>query len=529
MKLIQKQNQEDNLNKMKKENFISITKTEFDWIKDSIAILFIAHNDIEHELILGRIKPLFDSGIFSKSILRYVDSNTSQIYYIGRFETQKIVYTKTSHMGAVRPYGSINTMHHAINHWNPLLVIMIGVCAGLRKQQIGDVVVSRELISYEEEKVLDNLRISRASYYYPGEIYKLFDNLNTSQKQDDGTIFKIYKGAYLSGEKLVDSSQFKADIIKRYPESDALEMEGHGIGSACASHRLQNWIIVKGVCDLAENKEDKGNKDNNQRKAMTNAINVVKSIFKVASNFERIDQFIQNRKPVIRNVFISTSYLEDEQLVSNLIFKVKDVYDFCRELAFELVKNQLIIHTGVGKTSGNAIICGIDDFIIQNNLDKNSNFSYSDYYTAFEFSRPYDKTIGNLSLDNYKIRHREMIIRGVFSSIFVFGCKENENKIINADGIKQEFYVSTSAKKFVIPVGSTGYMSQELWEVVNNDLDMYYPISNQDDLSTEELRAKRSLRKELFNLLNEKIDFSNKNERRKLINSIMDFMAQPWR
>lgn len=518
------------MNILNRNNYTTITKTEFDWIKDSIGILFIAHNDIEHELLLDSIKPLFDSGVFSKLVLRYIDSSTSQTYYIGRFETQRIVYTKTSHMGAVRPYGSINTIHHAINHWNPLLVIMIGVCAGLRKQQIGDVVVSKELISYEEEKVLNDIRISRASYYYPGEIYKLFDNLKLSQIKDDGITFKIYKGAYLSGEKLVDSSDFKAEIIERYPESEALEMEGHGVGSACASHRLQNWIMVKGVCDLAENKQNNGNKDDNQRRAMANAIYVVKSIFKESSNFERIDLFIENRKPIIRNIFISTSYLEnDDPLANELIFKVNDAYDFCRELAFKIVENQLIIHTGVGKSTGNAVICGIDDYIIQNNFDKDISFSYSEYYTAFQFSRPYNNTIGNLNLDNYKNRHREMIVRGVFSSIFVFGCKVDKDQIINADGIKQEFYVSKSSKKFIIPVGSTGYMSKELWEIVNNDLDKYYPISNQTDLSKDEIRAKQSLREKMFNSLNEKVDFSNKEHRKKLIDSIMDFMTQPWR
>jgi len=518
------------MNKTVTNEFVGISKIEFEWIKDSIAILFVSHNDIEHELFMNSIKPLFDSGLYSKSVLKYVDRDTTQVYYIGRFESQRIVYTKTSHMGAVRPYGSISTLHHAVNLWHPLLVIMIGVCAGLRKQQIGDVIVSKELISYEEGKKLDGSFISRASHYYPGEIYKLFDNLDLVQKQEDGLTFKIHKGAYLCGEKLVDSREFKQDLLDLYPESDALEMEGHGIGSACISNRLYNWIIVKGVCDLAEKKDDNGNKDSNQRKGMINAIRVARSIFKETLNFERIDQFIQNRKPIIRNVFISTSYLEEnDDLSETLKVKVNDAYSFCRELSYSLTSNQLITHTGVGKSTGNAVVCGIDDYIIEHNLDKKKDFSYSDYYSAFHFSRPFDKKIGNLSYENYKNRHREMIIRGVFSSIFVFGCKVDNNQIIDADGIKEEFYVSKAANKFVIPVGATGYMSRELWKIVSNELDKYYPISNQGDYSDIDMRSKKALRLELFLALNQDIDFSSKEERIKLINSIMDFMAQPWR
>jgi len=512
------------------QEFVSISKMEFDWIKDSIGVLFISHNDIEHQMFLSCINPLFDKGLFSKSPLKFVDSENSQIYYIGRFESQRIVYTKTSHMGAVKPFGSINTIHHALAKWKPLIIIMLGICAGLKNQQIGDVVVARELISYEEGKQFDNLFISRASYYYPGEVYKLFDNLDLDQISNDGSKFRIYKGSYLCGEKLVDSPDFKKSLLEKFPESEALEMEGHGVGSACVSNKLYNWIIVKGICDYAENKNNNGNKSDNQRKAMLNAILVARNIFKEDMNFDGINQYILNRKPIVRNVFISTSYLDEtDEEAKDLFININDAYDFCRELAYTIANSHLIIHTGAGKFTGNAVICGIDDFIVENDLDKDLLFRYSDYYSAYVFSRPYDNRVSNLSLEHYKQRHREMMIRNIFSSIFVFGCKSVDHKVVNADGIYSEFLVSKSANKFIIPVGATGFMSKEIWKIIRNDIDKYYPILERDNQDLNEIRARKALRDELFNNLNIDIDFSKKDERTRLINSIMDFMTQPWR
>ena len=55
-----------------------------------------------------------------------------------------------------------------------------------------------------------------------------------------------------------------------------------------------------------------------------------------------------------------------------------------------------------------------------------------------------------------------------------------------ADGCKKEFDIAIKKGRIVIPVGSTGYMAQELLETVKKDIDKYpYLKAFVSDLETE--------------------------------------------
>jgi nucleoside phosphorylase len=73
----------------------------------------------------------------------------------------------------------------------------------------------------------------------------------------------------LSGEKLIDDPAFKARLLALEPEAIGGEMEGSGILDACLRNTTR-WIIVKGICDWAENKAGGA-----QPKAAENAMRVV--------------------------------------------------------------------------------------------------------------------------------------------------------------------------------------------------------------------------------------------------------------
>ena len=53
---------------------------------------------------------------------------------------------------------------------------MLDVCAEMDKShKIGDIIISKEIVNYEQVKLNDDRIISRRYHYYPGDIYKLFD------------------------------------------------------------------------------------------------------------------------------------------------------------------------------------------------------------------------------------------------------------------------------------------------------------------------------------------------------------------
>lgn len=57
---------------------------------------------------------------------------------------------------------------------------------------------------------------------------------------------------------------------------------------------------------------------------------------------------------------------------------------------------------------------------------------------------------------------------------FIFGNKYDKNgNVINADGVRKEFDIAVKQKKYVFPIGATGYMAKELADIVLSDFELY--------------------------------------------------------
>lgn len=129
--------------------------------------------------------------------------------------------------------------------------------------------------------------------------------------------------------------------------------------------------------------------------------------------------------------------------------------------------------------TGHAI--GVGSYIVQTvleNVQSNSHLLESHLLIrAF----PYEAK----NLPNYarlKREYRESIANISGISIFIFGNKESENgDIILSDGMMEEFEAAKRAKNFIIPVGSTGFMAEQIYnEVVNTP--KKYPYLSAEDL-----------------------------------------------
>ena len=86
----------------------------------------------------------------------------------------------------------------------------------------------------------------------------------------DGRMAKIFTGLILSGEKLVDNPEEKKQLLEDYPSAIGGEMEGAGIYAAC-DQKVNDWILVKGVCDYADGRKNT-NKKENQQLAINSAV-----------------------------------------------------------------------------------------------------------------------------------------------------------------------------------------------------------------------------------------------------------------
>lgn len=165
------------------------------------------------------------------------------------------------------------------------------------------------------------------------------------------------------------------------------------------------------------------------------------------------------------NVFISGS----AQKYGNYI--EEDARDFIQRLSKELIVRDFNIISGFGLGVGSAVIIGALQEIYLNKKCVNENRL---------LLRPFPQGIEdeNTRQALWKKYREDMISRsGV--AIFMFGNKLVNDEIVPANGMKSEYEIAKEKHCLIVPVGSTGYVAQEIWkEVKENLLDFY---TNVDD------------------------------------------------
>ncbi|MFL1906111.1 hypothetical protein ACJWDR_44625 [Streptomyces tauricus] len=164
------------------------------------------------------------------------------------------VYLAQSEAGAAGPSGSILTAHDAFRFLDPVLVIMLGIAFGAKptEQQIGDILISRQVVAYE------NQRISGPGS--PQQLIPRGDRVSASPRLldrcrtvgIDWTPSAVHFGLMLSGDKLIDNADYLDQLASQFGH-DAVggEMEGAGLYAAAYRQRKE-WIIIKAISDWAD-------------------------------------------------------------------------------------------------------------------------------------------------------------------------------------------------------------------------------------------------------------------------------------
>nr|BBH93256.1 hypothetical protein KTA_14550 [Thermogemmatispora argillosa] len=199
-------------------------------------------------------------------------------YFLGEIGGAATWLVRTQ-MGALGPGGATLAVSEAISKLRPKAVIMVGIAFGLRpdEQQLGDILVSQQLMSYEPQRVgvgaggkmLVIPRGDRATA--SPRLLNRFQDLGL-----DWTEAKPHFGLLLSGEKLVDHPSLLKRLRDMAPEAIGGEMEGAGL-YAVAMRENCEWIVVKAICDWGDGHK-RENKAENQRRAAENAARFVLTV-----------------------------------------------------------------------------------------------------------------------------------------------------------------------------------------------------------------------------------------------------------
>ena|GEM_PF-5027692 len=243
--------------------------------------LFITANDNEREAFLSKLEnqttKTFQGGVVCK---------------FGSFGKYEIAHYHSRNQG-VRAETEIKS---AIKAVKPRFVILVGIaCAGLDiNQRIGDVLVSKRIMDYNERKegciVINGEKIKNT--ILRGEIVPcgdeicglfhghLFDWENTDK-------IKVYFGDVISSGFLLNNSDVKEDVFglsyaKSGQRAVGYEMEGSPAFWACHSCGITELIVIKGISDFGDgtkNEKSEEEQTSDQRFAAENAVSLCHYVF----------------------------------------------------------------------------------------------------------------------------------------------------------------------------------------------------------------------------------------------------------
>lgn len=180
------------------------------------------------------------------------------------------VWLVQSEKGSVSLGAAQQTVQKGIEALEPSAVVMVGIAFGVdpETQKIGDILVAKQLLLYEPQRVGAKVTLARGVRTDCSP--RLLDRCRNAKLRWKEA--SVHFGVVLSGEKLVDNLALRKKLVKFEPEAIGGEMEGAGLYTACQDRHV-DWILVKAICDWADNKGE--DKDKRQAIAARNAAQFV--------------------------------------------------------------------------------------------------------------------------------------------------------------------------------------------------------------------------------------------------------------
>lgn len=148
---------------------------------------------------------------------------------------------------------------------------------------------------------------------------------------------------------------------------------------------------------------------------------------------------------------------------------------FVRQLAYKIVSNDYKIISGFGKGIGFEVVNGVLDYVYT------TKFRHLDQSVSL---RPFPYRIADPDERKAKwTKYREDMLSVTGISLFMFGNKRVDGKIVQADGMREEYEISKKNGIKLIPIGNTGYMANELWNEVFANFQTFF--KNKEDLKND--------------------------------------------
>lgn len=198
------------------------------------------------------------------------------------------------------------------------------------------------------------------------------------------------------------------------------------------------------------------------------------------------------------NIFISGSAAQYDK------YDEKEAIEFITMLSKKLIEKGYNIISGFGLGVGSAVIIGALEKIYMKGQTIDDGRL---------LLRPFPQDIADdETRETLWHKYREDMISRAGISIFLFGNKLKDGKIIKADGVEKEFNIAKNCNSFIVPVACTGWIARQIWDEINKDLSKFYgEVSDDFKKSFDKLKEKQDNETMVDNILSF-LEFVNKSK-----------------
>ncbi|HEX4963799.1 MAG TPA: hypothetical protein VF173_23440 [Thermoanaerobaculia bacterium] len=164
-----------------------------------------------------------------------------------------------------------------------------------------------------------------------------------------------------------------------------------------------------------------------------------------------------------RNVFVSGSAREYGSLGKD------KMEDLSRVLGQRLIKEGYNLVSGFGVGIGE--YCVVEALKALYYVRKGSE---NERVIVRPFPRAQNAAVQQQELN---LRHREDLISRSGAVVFIAGNRASPGTgvIEPSSGAREEFRIAKRLKRFIIPIATTGYVAEEIWNEVMNNMEDFYP------------------------------------------------------
>jgi nucleoside phosphorylase len=235
----------------------------------------------------------------------------------------------------------------AIAHFNPSIVLFIGVAGGLKDVNLGDVVVAEKVYAYESGKDKGSFK-ARPNVGISS--FGLIERAQTEARRKGWLrrilrpgrrkLPQVFIGPIAAGEKVIASKRSATFrfIKDNYSDTLAVDMEDYGFLEAINANPNVQALVIRGISDLVSGKE-KTDKEGWQTKA---ALHASAFAFEVLAKFTK-------KGETTRSNGLSSKENRDRKTLLDLLNNVPTpVFDFFLENLQHFVINNDIFHYWIG-------------------------------------------------------------------------------------------------------------------------------------------------------------------------------------